>query len=161
MAQISDGGAEFSKNRKYRYALWRIWDNSKAKVMFIGLNPSVADETSNDRTLDKCIKFTKDWDYGGVYMLNLFAFVSTNPAMLIETRDPVGVDNNLWLKKSYSKVDKVIAAWGNRGALNCRNLEVFNMLGKMYCLGLTIQGHPRHPLYVRRGTPLDKYVICT
>ena len=34
--------AELSNCRKYRYALWRTWDKSKDKVMFIGLNPSTA-----------------------------------------------------------------------------------------------------------------------
>ena len=32
-------GAELSPCRRYRYALWRIWDDSKPAVMFIGLNP--------------------------------------------------------------------------------------------------------------------------
>ena len=41
-------GAHFSKSRVFRYALWRIWDKDKPAVMFVGLNPSTADETVDD-----------------------------------------------------------------------------------------------------------------
>ena len=40
--------AKFSACRKYRYALWRNWDESKPYAMIIGLNPSTADENEND-----------------------------------------------------------------------------------------------------------------
>ena len=45
-------GAEFSPCKKYRYKLWRIWDDTLPLVMFIGLNPSTADEI-NDFNYDK------------------------------------------------------------------------------------------------------------
>jgi len=34
--------AKFSACRKYRYALWRNWDESKPYAMIIGLNPSTS-----------------------------------------------------------------------------------------------------------------------
>lgn len=71
--------AILSEDRKYRYVLSRIWDESKPMVMIIGLNPSTADETKNDPTIIRCIDFAKSWGYGGVYMLNLFAFRATLP----------------------------------------------------------------------------------
>jgi hypothetical protein len=37
--------AKLSDCRKYRFALWRTWDESKPYAMFVGLNPSTADET--------------------------------------------------------------------------------------------------------------------
>ena len=45
---FSKSGAVFSDCRKYRYALWRIWDGNKSLAMIIGLNQSTADETLND-----------------------------------------------------------------------------------------------------------------
>ena len=48
---IIKSDALFSKDRVYRYALWRIWDLKKPKVLFIGLNPSTADEIKNDPTI--------------------------------------------------------------------------------------------------------------
>ena len=46
--------AKFSACRKYRYALWRNWDESKPSAMIIGLNPSTADENENDPTITRC-----------------------------------------------------------------------------------------------------------
>ena len=56
----------FSDRRKYRYGLWRIWDGDKSLAMQIGLNPSTADETSNDPTIIRCKSFSRSWGYGGV-----------------------------------------------------------------------------------------------
>ena len=49
--------AKFSGCRTYRYALWRVWDQSNPYVMFIGLNPSTADETEDDPTVIRCMNY--------------------------------------------------------------------------------------------------------
>ena len=67
-----ESGAEFSPDRKYRYALWRIWDKSNPLIMFIGLNPSKANELKDDPTIRRVRRFAFDWGYGGVYMINYF-----------------------------------------------------------------------------------------
>lgn len=36
--------ALLSDDRRYRYVLSRTWDEAKPTVLFIGLNPSTADE---------------------------------------------------------------------------------------------------------------------
>ncbi len=46
-----NSGALFSDDRVYRYALWRTWSPSQPSVMFIGLNPSTADESQDDPTI--------------------------------------------------------------------------------------------------------------
>ena len=76
--------AILSDDRQFRYVLSRVWDEEKPTVMFIGLNPSTADECEDDPTIQKCIKFAQSWDYGGLYMLNLFAYRTTNPRVLWE-----------------------------------------------------------------------------
>ncbi len=63
--------------RKYRYSLTRSWNSAKGYVLFIGLNPSTADETIDDPTLRRCMNYAKDWGYGGLIMVNLFAYMST------------------------------------------------------------------------------------
>ena len=70
--------ATFSDDRVHRYALWRIWDESLPKVLFIGLNPSTATETKNDPTIRRCMGYAKDWGYGGYIMGNIFAFRSSD-----------------------------------------------------------------------------------
>ena len=92
--------------------------------MFIGLNPSVANEMDNDRTLNRCINFAKSWNYGGVIMANLFAFVSTDPSKLFVEKDPIGIDNNLHLISNAKKAEKVVAAWGNGGTLMARDQAI-------------------------------------
>ena len=57
-------GADFSEDRKYRNALWRIWDSKKSLVMFVGLNHSSANENTDDPTIRRVISFAKAWGYG-------------------------------------------------------------------------------------------------
>src|SRR4051812_15620668 len=65
--------AEFSPCRRYRFALWRRWD-SGPQVLFAMLNPSTADETTNDPTIRRCIGFARAWGFGSLAVGNLFAF---------------------------------------------------------------------------------------
>ena len=63
--------AILSEDRKYRYILSRTWDDTKPTVLFIGLNPSTADEETDDSTIRKCINYAKCWGYGKILMANL------------------------------------------------------------------------------------------
>ena len=73
--------ATFSPCRRWRYTLLRRWEPANLIVVaFIGLNPSTADETLDDPTIRRCIGFAKAWGAGGMYMLNLFGWRSTDPA---------------------------------------------------------------------------------
>lgn len=141
--------ATFSSCRLYRYALWRIWDEAKAKVMFIGLNPSIADETVNDRTISRCVSYAKQWGYGGIIMGNLFAFINTNPAEMISARQPVGEENDYWLKHLANEAALVVGMWGNSGTFLGRSEEVSAMFPDLHCLRLTKAGQPHHT----RGLP--------
>ena len=93
-----DTDAIFSVCRNYRYVLWRIWDNSKPKVMFIGLNPSTANEEIDDPTIRRVKSLAKNWGYGGVYMLNLFTYVTAYPEQLKKCENPLKLAD-LYLKK--------------------------------------------------------------
>jgi len=139
--------AKLSKCRKYRFALWRTWDDSKPYVMFVGLNPSTADENTDDPTLTRCINYAKTWGFGGVCMANLFAFRATEPAVMKAEKDPVGAKNNEWLKKLASDAGLVIAAWGNDGPYLMRSQQVRELLPNIHCLKMNKSGEPAHPLY--------------
>ncbi len=151
--------AIFSKdrNRKYRYILWRIWDETKPTVLFIGLNPSTADETEDDPTIRKCINFAKTWGYGGIYMANIFAFRSTDPRKLYNEQDPVGSANDSYIKEYSDRSELTIACWGNHGNFINRSGEVCNLVNSLYCLDINITGEPRHPLYVKHDTTPKPY----
>ena len=146
---IKESGADFSDCRMYRYTLWRTWDDSKSKVMFLGLNPSTADEVKNDPTVTRCINYSKSWGYGGMYMMNIFSFRTTYPIELKKAKNPIGKDNDYWIQKIYRRVDKCIGAWGNDGDFKRRSNEIFKIIPKIYCLKLNQSGQPAHPLYLK------------
>lgn len=140
--------AKLSSCRRYRYALWRTWDDSKPFVLFVGLNPSTADETTDDATLTRCINFAKSWGYGGVCMSNLFAFRATLPTDMKRAIDPIGKDNNMWLKKLAKNAGLVVAAWGNDGTYLNRSMDVKKIILNLHYLKMNKSGEPAHPLYL-------------
>jgi hypothetical protein len=147
-------GAEISVCGNYRYALRRGWNGGLPPILFIGLNPSTADAELDDPTLRRCRSFAQSWGYGTVVMANLFAYRATNPRVLRQVLDPMGPDNDHWLARLRDETEIAVAAWGQHGDLHGRGQLVAERLGKLYCLGRTRTGAPRHPLYVRRTAEL-------
>ena len=141
--------AIISSDDKYRYMLSRIWDKSKSKVMIIGLNPSMADASQDDPTIRKCIKYAKSWGYGGVYMLNLFAFRTPKPKVMFVADEPIGIENDKYLMDYSLKCDKVVCAWGNDGNYKNRSSEAKSKLSNLHYLMLNNSGEPAHPLYLK------------
>jgi hypothetical protein len=141
--------AVLSRCRKYRYALWRIWDDSKPPVMFIGLNPSTADETADDPTLVRCANYAKAWGYGGVCMANLFAYRATRPEDMMACRDPIGPGNDVWLSKLAKEAGIVVAAWGNGGGHLNRSSLIRDRLSGLHYIKMNKSGEPAHPLYLK------------
>lgn len=150
-------GAAFSPCRKYRYALWRIWNKDLPACLFIGLNPSTADETNNDPTIRRCIGFARDWGYGGLYMANIFAFRATNPAKMKAAPNPIGPENDKWLNKPSNQAAITICAWGIHGTYMDRDKDALCLLYDAHCLALTNDGHPRHPLYLKKDCKPIKF----
>ncbi|NKI34899.1 DUF1643 domain-containing protein [Wenzhouxiangella sp. XN79A] len=144
-----NSGAHFSRCRTWRYALWREWDAARPRVMLIGLNPSTADARRNDPTIRRCIGFARDWGFGGVWVLNLFAFRATYPEDLKMADDPVGPKNDRWLRRVAKACPRRVACWGNDGAFLGRSARVRGLLGdRLEVLRLNASGEPAHPLYL-------------
>jgi hypothetical protein len=141
-------GANFSACRKYRFVLWRIWDESKPYAMFIGLNPSTADEVENDNTIIRCMNYAKGWGYGSLCMTNLFAYRATDPAAMRSEPNPIGESNNEWLVKLATNAGVVVAAWGNNGSHLNRSSEVLKLIPTIHYLKLNVTGEPAHLLYL-------------
>ena len=140
--------AEISDCKKYRYALWRHWGEGKSYAMFIGLNPSTADDKIDDPTIRRCMAYAKAWGYDGLCMTNLFAYRATLPDKMKRSRDPVGPETDKWLKKMAKKAGVVVAAWGVHGQFMQRDQEVKAMIQPLHHLRLTKRGYPGHPLYL-------------
>ena len=146
---FSKSGAVFSDCRKYRYALWRIWDGNKPLVMIIGLNPSTADETSKDPTKTRCKSFARSWGYGGVLVANLFGVRATSPNELRVYHEPVGKENDFWVHEIAKEAVIKVAAWGNHGKFLNRSVEILSSLDQLHCIKMNKSGEPAHPLYLK------------
>ena len=145
-------GAVFSPDRIYRYVLYRVWDEAKPRVMFIGLNPSTADESVDDPTIRRCKRFADDWGYGGLIMTNLFALRATAPKVMLSHITPIGPKNDYWLETLARDAGIIIAAWGTNGSHQGRDKMVLRFMPQTRHLGLTKAGMPRHPLYLKADT---------
>lgn len=140
--------ANFSRCRRYRYALWRRWAPGDDFVLLVGLNPSTADHRRDDPTIRRCIGFARDWGYSGLCVANLFAFRATYPRDLFAADDPVGPRNDAWLRRLGRDAALVVAGWGNHGRNGDRALRVRRQLPALHCLRLNGSGEPAHPLYL-------------
>lgn len=89
---------------------------------------------------------------GGFRVVNLFAFRATDPRDLKQAKAPNGPDNDAALRQAARWSDLLICAWGLHGNHQGRADEVVTLLknqgAALYHLGLTKDGHPRHPLYL-------------
>ena len=155
-------GAVFAEGRSHRLYLWRRWNKEKPWVMFIGLNPSTADERLNDPTLRRCIGFAERWGYGGLFMCNVFTLVSTDPKKL-NAEAPIAMGANLAMRVIRDRCQDAVAAWGTLithvRAGEDQVERIKRELSPLYCLGKTKGGHPKHPLYLAADTPLIDWTL--
>lgn len=133
-------------------------------------NPSTADETKDDPTIRKCIRFAMKWGYGSLVILNLFAIRGTDPRKVSRVHDPVGPLNDYWILKSVESAREVICAWGcgqhmKREDLNQRPAQILAKIEErspqvnIRCLGYRNDGHPRHPLMLEYATPRIEFEV--
>lgn len=148
---------------KYRYTLWREVDPlNVTRLCWVMLNPSTADDTVDDPTIRRVIRFTRDAGYGELVVVNLFAARSTRPVHLREMADPVGPNNNNICRAAIEGSHGVVFAWG----VNVENVQrarpgvesfARHALVAPMCLGKTKAGYPKHPLYVPANQQLVAY----
>ena len=157
MNLFEDNGASFSIGRKYRYSLWRIWDKEKPLVMFIGLNPSTANANDDDPTIRRVKRFAFDWGFGGVYMMNLFSYVTPYPDELVLTDVSHEIVNDFQLKQVAKHCSEIIFAWGSFKEAKERAEKINVMFPGAKALAINNDGSPKHPLYVAKNITLVNY----
>ena len=159
--------ARFSPCGQYRYTLRRdLGYLGKGSVLFLMLNPSIASWEINDPTIRRCMGFAKSWGYRQLYVANLSPFRATDPRELakhLPEPSEVQAENERWILSMAQSSDKVIAAFGahklalERGPVLVGRLVEHSF--PVYCLGITKQGLPRHPLYVPATAKLLPYPL--
>jgi hypothetical protein len=148
----SASGASFSACRRWRYLLWRRWNESRPAANFLMLNPSTADETVLDPTCARARDFAERWGYGALIVTNVFAWRATDPADMKAARDPVGRGNDRAILAAAREAALVVCAWGNHGAHLGRAARVRELLERagiaLHALRVNANGEPAHPLYL-------------
>lgn len=162
--EIGEGisGALFSEGNRYRYALWRKWEIGGDNLLFIGLNPSTANDVRDDPTIRRMINFAKGWGFSGLFVGNLFSIVSADPLVLhfaTSVEFPDG-PNDVAIKRMRELCTLVIVGWGvyAKKVSIKRPAAVLDLVGEpIYCLKTTKVGEPSHPLYLPANTKLSRY----
>jgi hypothetical protein len=171
---LQAAAAIFSPCGRYRWWLQRTWQPQRPTLLFVGLNPSSADGERDDPTLRRLVAFGRRWGFGRLEVINLFGAVATTPVALRRCSDPVGSDNEAWIRRCLGSLgpwcSEAIPArecagaepvesagallwlgWGNGGAWRGRDRAllalVAEFMARPFALGCTGSGQPRHPLY--------------
>jgi hypothetical protein len=149
---MTEAGATFSPCRRWRYLLWRRWDEAKPVANFLMLNPSTADEVKLDPTCSRARDYAGRWGYGALIVTNIFAFRNTDPNRMKAAKDPVGPGNDAAIVKAARESALVVCAWGNHGSFLERSSAVKALLNKsrikLHVLRVNANGEPAHPLYL-------------
>ncbi len=170
--------AFFSSCGNYRWWLKRSLSNNPRTLLFIGLNPSYANSHENDPTLRRLLGFCHSWGYGSLLVVNLFGRINKHPSFLKQCKDPIGKfnDDHISFRAHQWSICPdwdLWLGWGVGGSLHKRDLEVLSLL-KAYIehrlilfpdlsgvlsAGLTLNGHPRHPLYLPGNSVLNPFFL--
>jgi hypothetical protein len=129
-------------------------------VLFVMLNPSIADATTDDPTLRRCLAFARTWGFGYLDVCNLFAHRSAHPDVLKAVADPVGPRNDRVIAEVAARANRIVVAWGARGSLRDRAERVLSAIltqPPLHCFGRTCAGEPRHPLYLPQTTRIARF----
>jgi hypothetical protein len=162
---IPDRDCEIDQSGTYRYVLTERLDPFQPKrvLVWICLNPSTANKTVTDQTLRRIITITKNLGYTELRIVNLFAFRSPDPSVMLGAPDPIGPKNDYWIRATIKDADRVIAAWGVNDKVRIRNraAQVIRLLGavELYCLDRSRNqdGRPYHPRLAAPDTPLTLF----
>jgi hypothetical protein len=149
----NESGAAFSRCRRWRYLLWRRWDEGKPAANFLMLNPSTADEVKLDPSCTRARVYAERWGFGALIVTNIFGWRATDPEEMKSVRDPVGRGNDAAILRAAREAAIVVCAWGNHGLHLERSSKVLEFL-KSNAVELSFlrmnktTGQPAHPLYL-------------
>lgn len=158
LGKATDRSAVISDDGLYRYELRRTWHVGRPDCVFIMLNPSTADATEDDPTIRRCVDFARRWECGRLIVVNLFAFRATKPVDLFKATDPVGPENEDYVRRAVDHADyhggKIICAWGSHGEHMEQDRTVLGWIeaeckNPPMALSVTKSKQPGHPLYLK------------
>lgn len=160
---IISRSCRLSRDRKYRYLLEQHWSDNKPGILFIGLNPSLADHKTDDPTVRKFRGFAQRLGFGSMSICNLFAYRSPSPKELMKLakskEDIIGPKNKIWLRKALREHETNCLCFGNiQNFLRIYPdiLKPLKIREEYYYLRRNKNGMPSHPLYLPYSCELKK-----
>lgn len=160
------GSAEFSACGRYRQALTRDWtapNVSPRAILFIGMNPSVADAAASDPTCHRELIFARDWGFTRYLKGNMLDWRATSPRDIPEDPARACSSANIpALIRMAAAAEIIVMAYGRLPARYqplVREITArMRASGKpVMCLGLNKDGSAKHPLYLRKDTALRPF----
>lgn len=157
-------GAVISPCLAYRYRLDReVQPFGGPVVALIGVNPSTADAILDDATIRKDLGFGKRLGWSRIIKANKFAFRATDVRKLREATDPIGPENDRYLREIFAEADLLVPCWGPLAKLPkplryqwAKVRDLMRESGKtVMCFGTAQDGQPRHTLMLSYDTPLQ------
>lgn len=141
----------FSPCRRYRYVLKRRLDRGIGVCLWVMLNPSIADEFRLDPTLTRCADYTERWGFGAMHVVNVRAWVATDPKDVPTDPLAIGDDNDNHIIEQAANAKLVVCDWGAlAGERSAHVLKLIRPYCVPHALSLTKGGEPGHPLYLRK-----------
>lgn len=145
--------AVLSDCERYRYLLMRSWNEACVDMVCILCNPSTADALKDDPTIRVLMGMARRRGFGGIRVVNLFAFRATDPAEIHRASDPVGPENDDYIRRMIRCSDRdVLCAWGDIGAgerARAVLAQVRELGRRPVAVRLSKAGNPVHPLRQR------------
>ncbi len=154
---------------EYRYILGT---KGERPLICIGINPSTAAPDDLDNTLKSVERIALNNGYDSFIMFNVYAQRATDPDDMERECNALLHEENMKAFEYVLRLSKeppaVWAAWGNiiekrRYLPECVR-SMIEIAGKhqarWYSAGkISKKGHPHHPLYLKKDTPLDDFDI--
>ena len=155
---------------EYRYILGT---KGEKPLICIGINPSTAAPDDRNNTLKSVERIALANGFDSFIMFNVYAQRATDPDDMERECNTLLHEENM---KAFDYVlglsDKpaVWAAWGNiieKRAYLSDCVRSMIALGNKHCAEwysagkISKKGHPHHPLYLKKDTPLDPFDIQT
>lgn len=157
------GGAEYSDCGRYRQMLSRDWTPKgmpARRVLFVGMNPSVASAEVSDPTCHREVMFARDWGYTFYFKGNMLDWRATSPRDLPDDPAIACSPANLPALRAMAEQSQIVVlAYGKLHAryhgVVGEALRTLAAAGRpLKCLGLNKDGSAKHPLYLRKDTAL-------
>lgn len=157
---------------EYRYILGT---RGEKPLICVGINPSTAAPNDLDNTLKSVERIALGNGYDSFIMFNVYAQRATRPDDMERTFNPRLHTENMAafryaLEQTRSGRPAIWAAWGN---IIEKRPYLPRCVRDMIAVGQELdarwfsagkrsaKGHPHHPLYLRKGSPLDPFDVET